>query len=982
MRAKNFNLLLLTTLLILSTTTIRAQKKPEFINYLNDSWVDSLMHKLTLKQKIGQLFIAQAYSRENTVSAELLSHVKNHQVGGVIFMQGVVGNQLSITNRLQNSSNVPLLICTDGEWGPAMRLKNYPSYPYQMTLGALNNDSLIYRMGREIGQQLRRMGVHVNFAPVSDVNNNPNNPVINYRSFGEDPKLVTNKAWAYAKGMQDEKVLAVAKHFPGHGDTNVDSHIGLPVIKHSEAHLDSFEIFPFQQMINAGLGGVMSAHIQIPALEPDSKIPASLSYNILQKKLRNQLGFEGVIFTDAMNMSGVQFDSGKASVMAIKAGNDMLEIVPNIDVAISAVVKAVESGEISIEQINYHCRKILALKKWLQLDKARFIVENNLNSDLNKPSYEITRRQLYQQSLTAAINRDKVLPLERLDTLNIAVISLGEGESTNFQDMANRYAKTTRFALSKKASVAEVDNLVEKLLNYNLVIIGIHGINRTPANNYGTTLAMSELVKKVSARNKTIVSFFGNPYALAKISGVEKSTAVLVTYQDNNYTQELSAQAIFGAFMINGRLPVNVNKHFKMGQGDKILELYRLKYSIPEQVNISSEFLESTIDSIAKSGIANKAYPGCQVLIAVDGNVIFSKEYGKHTYEGNSKVEWDDIYDIASITKITAGTPAIMKMIDDKIYNLDYPFSFYYPDFRGTDKEKFTTREVLAHQSRLAKWISFWSDVVKLDGGKFDNVYSSELSKNYNIEIAKDMYIEKQTIDNVYKIIKESPLRSTATYAYSDLGFIVIPRIVDVLTGEDFYSYLNTRFYKPLGASTICFNAHSYFPLSKIVPTEKDNVFRKQLIHGYVHDEAAAMLGGVSGHAGIFSNANDLAKLMQMYLQNGKYGGKQYIDSAIIAKFTTWQYAKNDNRRALGFDKPYISNKSTLKDSYPCPSASSSSFGHTGFTGTMVWMDPEKKILFVFLSNRVYPQRNNNLSRLNIRGAMLETIYKSIEMGI
>lgn len=982
---KQVKTFLVVFLLPLFFTSSFAQNKPDFLQYLNDPWVNKLLGSLSLEQKIGQLFIAQAYSNESTLDADVLNQVKNNQVGGVIFMQGTVVNQVQITNQLQKASHVPLLICTDGEWGPGMRLKNYPDYPYQMTLGALDNDSLIYRMGREIGKQFRRMGVNVNFAPVSDVNNNPDNPVINYRSFGADPQKVARKAWSYAQGMEDEKVLAVVKHFPGHGDTNIDSHIGLPVIKYDVAHLDSVELYPFREMIFGGVSGLMSGHIQIPALEPNTKLPASLSKNILTKKLKKEMGYEGLIFTDAMNMSGVTslHSPGEAAVLALKAGNDMLEIVPDISVAISAVSKAVKKGEITVKDINYHCRRILAMKKWLELDVNSQVNTDNLLQDLNQPIYNTTRRQLHEQSITALVNKNDILPVQGLDTLKIASVSVGRSSGTPFQKILGRYTQITNFSISKNASNADVDKLMTKLKDYNLIIAGIHGLRLMPTNDYGTTPTMNYFLKQASSK-PLVVSLFGNPYALDKIRQVESASALLVTYQDNSNAEELAAQAIFGAIPINGKLPVAVNEHFKLNDGLDIPKLNRLKYAFPEEVKISSTYLEHTIDSIAEYGVQHKAYPGCQVLIAVDGQVILDKSYGTHTYNDNDSVKNDDLYDIASVTKISSVTPALMKLIDNKKFNLDYPFSFYYPDFRNTPKDKITSREILAHQARLPKWIPFWSNIMTMEGGRYDKIFHQETDKKHNIQIADHMFISEDTRDLVYQIIRNAELRPKAKYAYSDLGFMVYPEVISELTGESFPDYLNKNFFHPLGAYNIMYQPlKNNVSVDRIPPTEKDSQFRKQVVQGYVHDEGAAMLGGVSGNAGLFTNANDLAKLMQMYLQYGSYGGEQYVDSATIAEFTRCQYPDNDNRRGLGFDKPYLDNqKKSKKDAYPCREASMESFGHTGFTGTMVWVDPIYKITFVFLSNRTYPDRSTHLSKYNIRSEMLHTIYEAQKKGL
>jgi len=977
--------LFLIAVFCLSLSKTQAQTKPDFLDHLHDQWVDSLLDEMDLTQKIGQLFIVQAYSTEDKSPEGVLADIRSHQVGGIIFMQGTAQRQVELTNQFQDTSRIPLLIAIDGEWGPAFRLKDTPSYPIQMALGAIQKDSLIYQMGREIGEQFRRMGVHINFAPVSDVNNNPNNPVINYRSFGENPENVARKALLYSRGMQSVGLLAVAKHFPGHGDTNVDSHLGLPVIRHSDDRLSKVDMYPFRELVRGGVGGVMTAHIQVPALEPNRNLPASLSPEIVQKKLITEFGFGGMIFTDAMNMHGVTelYKPGKAAVLALKAGNDMLEIVPDLDAAIFEITQAVRNKEISEESINLHCRKILALKKWMGLDTLKTVNPANLQENLNKPSYLLTRRLLHEQSLTALINRGELMPLQRLDTLNVAVVSFGRITETAFQKMAARYMKADSFNIKKEATPKEIDELVQQLRAYNLVICGIHNLNLSPTRNYGTTSSMSYFIKRLKEK-KLILSVFGNAYALDKIDGIETVDGLLLSYQENSISQELSAQAIFGSIGVTGRLPVNVNAYFRLNDGINLKKIDRLKYTIPEEVKISSAYLEHRIDSVATLGINEKAYPGCQVLIAVDGKVILNKSYGYHTYDEREPVHEDDLYDIASVTKITGPLPALIKLYDERKFKLDMPFSFYWPPFRGTDKDKMTARQILAHQARLKPWIPFWQNELKKNGNLRSKVFREVPDLDFNIRISSHLYMDHHNIDHMYDEIRDSPLLSRTKYTYSDLGFMIFPKVIEDLSQQDYEQYLSQNFYRPLGASKITYNAYKHFPRRQIVPTEQDDVFRHELLQGYVHDEGASMLGGVSGNAGIFCNANDLAKLMQMYLQFGHYGGVRYLDSTSIVEFTRVQYPKNQNRRGLGFDKPYIDNdKNTLEVAFPAVDASPESFGHTGFTGTFVWMDPKYKILLIFLSNRVYPTRNNNkLSRLNIRPAIHQVIYDSLFRGL
>ncbi len=966
--------------LLLNVSLAHGQNSPEFTRYLNHSWVDSCMQTMSLEEKIGQLFIIDVNANKKLDQYDkLFNQIERYHPGGIIFMAGEADKQVSLTNKLQEKSKLPLLITMDAEWGPGFRLKNTPKYPVQMALGAIKNDSLIYQMGVEVGQQLKSLGIGANFAPVADVNNNPDNPVINYRSFGENPDWVAKKTWLYAKGMQDAGVLAVAKHFPGHGDTKVDSHIGLPVISHSAEHLDSIELKPFKHLINNGIGGIMSAHLHVESFNVNQKTPASLSKEVIRNKLIDDLGFSGLIVTDAMNMHGVTklYSPGEAAIKAFQAGNDMVEMTPDIQASINSVINAVKAGEISESSINWKCRKILAVKKWLELDRFQPIS----SFDLDKPNYELTKRLLHEKSLTLFKNDNNILPLQKLDTLKIATVSIGRSTQSSFQFMVDNYMTADHFQLEEKATEDEIKKLVDYLKNYNLIICGIHGLRLSPKNNFGTEPSINQFLEQLKNKTK-VVALFGNPYALKYIPAATKSDALIVAYQENRLTQELTAQAIFGAIDINGKLPVTVSDDLKAGTGIEIKKNRRLKYTIPEEAGVSSASLKHKLDSLALYGIEEKAYPGCQVLVAKDGKVIFHECYGHYTYSKKKHVIKESIYDWASVTKITGPLPALIKLHGEKKFKLDVPFSFFYwPDFQNSNKKDLTAREMLAHQAGLQAWIPYWHNTLKKSGKLRKSVFKNQPGSRFDLRVSSKLYMKKKYLQNMFDEIKESELLPKKEYKYSGLVFYLYPTIIENLTGKDYESYLKETFYKPLGANTITFNAYKHFPKESIIPTENDQYFRKELLQGFVHDEGAAMMGGVSGNAGLFGTANDLAKLMQMYLQKGYYGGEQYFSAESLDEFTRIQYPENENRRGLGFDKPYIdNNENELKDAYPAVSASPKSFGHSGYTGTFTWADPEHKLLFIFFSNRVHPSRENSkLFDLNLRPAMHQAIYDSIK---
>ena len=969
-------------LLIFVTGIISAKENPKFLKYSNDQWVDSLMKNLTLDQKIGQLFMIQAYSNQKYLPTdELINQINQFQVGGVIFMQGNPLAQSQICNSFQQTSNVPLLIAIDGETGLGFRLDSVISYPVQMALGAITDDSLIYQMGFEIGKQFRRLGIQMNMAPVCDINNNPSNPIISYRSFGEDKLQVARKSWLYAKGMQDAGVLATAKHFPGHGDTETDSHLRLPVIKQSKSELDSLELFPFSYLIDKGIGAIMTGHLQVPALEPNTKVPASLSSRIIKNKLKKDLGFEGLIITDAMNMTGVgKVSSSELVVRALKAGNDMVEIIPNLQRAIAAVKLAVNSGQITKEEIDLKCRKILAVKKWLSLDRQKFVEPKEIVKNLNSIKYLLTKRQLFEKSLTVLENKNNILPLHRIDTLKIASLAIGSVEAVPFQKMLGNYAHVDHFNISKTPSEKEINSLLTQLKPYNLIITSLHGMGMYPSRRFGITDQQISLTEKLSAMH-TIFAFFGNPYALQYFPQIKNAQSLIVAYQDDKDAEELTAQLIFGAIDASGKLPVTVKDIYPLQSGIDITNIKRLKYTLPEEVKINSGYLQHLIDSIAELGITKKAFPGCQVLIAKEGKVIYNKSYGFLTYDNILPVQNNVLYDLASVTKVSAPLPAIMKLYDEKKINLDAPYSNYFNEFKNSNKSTLIIRDVLTHQARLQPFIPFYLEP-KTKSTIRKNVFKNQPSEQFQIRISENIYVrndfEKQVISDIVK----SPLLPKKEYVYSDLGMGLFRFVIERLTNLTFPEYLNKEFYKPLGAVSTGFKPYERYPIPDLAPTEDDQTFRKELLQGYVHDEMAAVLGGVSGNAGLFSNANDLAKVMQMYLQLGYYGGKQYIQPATVKEFTKVQFPYSPNHRALGFDKPNPG-ISGQKNKFPAADASPESFGHTGFTGTFVWMDPENQLLFIFLSNRVYPSRSHTaISELNIRPAMHQAIYDAIKKGL
>eukprot|EP01029_Cantina_marsupialis_P013294 TRINITY_DN2947_c0_g1_i1.p1 TRINITY_DN2947_c0_g1~~TRINITY_DN2947_c0_g1_i1.p1 ORF type:complete len:1037 (-),score=43.31 TRINITY_DN2947_c0_g1_i1:2602-5712(-) len=971
----------------------------------NNAWADSVFLSMTEDERISQLFMVAAYSKKSQADSEkIASLVSKYQIGGIIFFQGNPAEQAKLTNFYQGKAKVPLWIGMDAENGLGTRLKQTISYPQQIMLGAIQDDELIYQLGKQVGKECRRLGVHVNFSPVMDVNNNPLNPVINSRSFGEDPFNVTNKSYAFAAGMQNSGIIAVGKHFPGHGDTEVDSHHDLPVVEHSRARLDSVELFPFKHLIEVGMGGVMVSHLNVPALDSVQKV-ATLSKPIVTDLLKGEMNFKGLIFTDALNMKGVRkfYKKGEVDAKALIAGNDVLLFTEDVALALQEIKAAISRGEITWDEINEKCLKILKAKNWLGLSAYRPIDMNRLWSGLNTQEGFILRRKLTEQAITLVKNERNLLPLKRLDTLKIASVAMGASIRNRYQEYLGRYTDIDFFQIEKNATPKEFNLLKEKLGKYNLVIVSKHDNDSRARKKFGITPQTVDFLSALSKEKQVIFDLFANPYALNLYENTEGLKSILVSYQDNRETQMASAQIIFGGLAAKGRLPVSVNANFPVGTGFDT-QHNRLGYSLPEQVGLNTLKL-NVIDSIAKDAIEKKATPGCQVLVARKGKIVFNKSYGYHTYSKKTAVRKPDIYDLASLTKVTATLPSLMQMTDEGWIDIDQPLARYFKKVKGTNKDTLVLRKILAHEARLLSWKPFhWEAVdsssfngqlfqrkysrrysMKLGNGVYidrnykftKGIFSSVKSEEFPVQIAKGLYINKNYHDTIVQRILDTDYRESNGYKYSDLGFILMGDMIQETTGEGLDQFVNRHFYRMLGASSLGYHPLNRFSAGRIVPTQHDKFFRKQLLRGYVHDPTSAMLGGVAGHAGLFGNAGDLAKLVQMYLQKGSYGGETYIGAETIEKFSARAYPEGENRRGIGFDKPFLDSED---DGGPtCLQASPSSFGHTGFTGTMFWVDPEYDLVYIFLSNRICPdETNSKLMKMDVRTKIQECIYKAV----
>ena len=935
------------------------------------AWVDSVYQQLTIEEQLGQFFMLPAYTQGAQYNMDsVYNWMKQGKAGGIIFFKGLPEPQAEWTNKIQDSVKVQSFVAIDGEWGVAMRIDSVLAFPHQIALGAVADNKLIYEMGREIGRECKRMGIHINFAPDVDVNNNPANPVINDRSFGEDKFKVALKGMEYADGMQDEGVLACAKHFPGHGDVNTDSHFDLPLITKSAAGFDSLEFYPFKLLFKNGVGSAMVAHLNVPALD-STGTAASLSYRIATNWLQDSLHFDGLVFSDALNMKGVAkyYRPGTVDSLAFMAGCDILVFSEDASKGIEKLKQSIDSNCISMIEIEQRVKKVLAYKYKLGLNKKQHVELQNLRADLNNATGIVLRQKLYEGSITLAANQDNLLPFKEWNYKKVASVSIGNNGASMFQNYINNFARVDFYNQPYEHSAKTFSTIFDTLAGYDLVIVDLHAMLRSAAKNYNVTEETRGFLDSLSGRTRVVLCVFGNPYALKFF---EYIPWVLQAYEDNESSNLAAANALFGAEKISGRLPVTASANFKAGTGFMSDTIYRLKNSFPEEAGIRSAGIRQ-VEDILRRGIEAKAFPGCQLLVAKDGKVIWNRTYGSKVYElPTDRVKQGDLYDIASITKAAATTLAVMKLYEQKKISLDKCVGDYLHLPKGATIKSLKLRDVLTHQAGLKAFFMFYKSTVD---SNFEKYYCKTADSGFSVRVADSLFIRSDYPDSMWSMIAHSEVEAHPKYVYSDNDFYILQKIVEQITGKKLDEYVSEQFYKPMGLTRIGYKPLDRFLLNEILPTENDSAFRKQIVHGYVHDPGAAMYGGVAGHAGLFSNAFDLAAVFQMLLDGGVYNNKKFLETSTIKLFTARQ--SKISRRGFGFDKPEpdVSKPSPCYDGVPL-----SVFGHTGFTGTCVWSDPENNLTYIFLSNRVYPNaENNQLVKMNIRTDLQEVIYKAMK---
>ncbi len=960
-------------LLLLFSLSVSSQSNPLVTkdSLAQQRWVDTTYENMSLDEKIGQLFMVIVASDQNKTSTDRIKNlIESHKIGGVIFSTGGPVRQARLTNDYQAASKIPLLVGMDAEWGLAMRLDSTYAFPWNMTLGAISDSTIIEKIGYRIGQQAKRLGVHINFAPDVDININPKNPIIGNRSFGEDRENVAQKGIALMMGMENAGVLTSAKHFPGHGDTAVDSHKSLPTIGFSRARLDSVELYPFKKLIKKGVSSVMVAHLNVPALEIKKEIPSSLSENIISGVLQEELQFKGLVFTDALNMNGVSKNAkkGEVELAAFLAGNDILLMPKNVEEAKAALLKAINRKKISSARLERSVKKILKAKYKSGLHKYKPVKIENLYEDLNTLEDDLIYEEAIENAITVVKNNFYLMGIKKLENKKIAYVKFGEADHTTYLNTLNKYAKVTQI------EGKDIASLKKNLANYNLVIVGLHKNNQSPWKGYKFSeneLFWLQEIANLRSSN-LILSVFAKPYALLELPSFKNIDGVVVSYQNSKIAQEKTAELLFGAIEAKGTLPVSAHMNLPVGTGIQLKSLKRMGYSFPERVGMSSTKL-AEVDRLVQNGLDSLMYPGAQVLIARKGKVIYNKGFGNPTYDSKELITTDHIYDLASLTKILATLPTIMKMEEDGEIRLNTTFKEMVPAYADSELKNVTVLKALSHYGRLPAWIAFYIDTLDDDRKPSTEFYRNNPSDGFSIKVSDGMYLTDAYKDSIYNRIGRQDLKSNR-YRYSDVAYYVLKKYIEDTKKARLDKLTDDFLYAPLGATNTTYNPLQKFNKSKVVPSEEDTYYRYQTVQGYVHDMGAAMQGGVGGHAGLFSNANDVAKIMQMYLQGGYYGGERFLDARTVKKFNTCYFCDKNVRRGVGFDKPQ------LKDKGPtCGCVSRKSFGHSGFTGTYTWADPDEEIVYVFLSNRTYPTaRNTRLVKSGLRTRIQQAIYDAI----
>jgi len=910
--------------------------------------IDSLLSSMTLREKIGQLFAVPVYGNfqnERTVSRQRLKRlIVENNIGGVIFMSGNIYDQVILTNKLQSISKIPLWVTQDMEFGAAMRVSGTTRFTPAMGIAATGKRTNAYLKGKITAREANALGVHQIFAPVLDVNNNPENPVINVRSFSANPDVVGEFGQYFIDGVQSEGILATAKHFPGHGDTDTDSHLALPTIDHEYERIESLELVPFRVTIDNGLTSVMSAHIAYPNISSEAGIPGTLDETILNRILVDSLEFEGLIVTDGLDMKGItsSFSPGDAVVRALKAGADLMLMSTDPDIAIHEIENAVLSGELDEKRIDRSVRKMLELKKVNKLFESPLTDINKLSYSINLPEYRAIADRIARESVTLVKNDNEILPIREIDYPSITVIAVSDDESGStgqnlVREMREYHSNISFYVLDKRTGSEEITKMIDSAQSASLVVIGSFIRVRTGQSVQLPEEHQAILRQIVTQDNPSALIAFGNPYI---VKDLEETDVQVMAWSGSGYQIRNTVPSLFGASEITGKLPISIPEMHDFGHGIQ-MDQTALRFDIPESAGMSTDSLLK-IDQLMQHAIQDSVFPGGVVAAVKNGSLVWNQGYGYHDYTRTEKVKESDVYDLASLTKVLSTTLSIMKLVDEKKVQLNDKVSKYIPEFENGDKRKITVEQLLLHVSGLPAF----------------QIYVDEL----------------RTRDEILEAVKNEPLeyRPGTKYVYSDLGFILLAEIVEVVSGTRIDRFVRNNFYIPMGLNSTHFNPYSVgrWISDRIPPTEIDTAFDRGIVKSYVHDERAYFMDGVAGHAGLFSSSGDIAKLAQLFINKGLYAGRRYLSEETVEQFTSKQ--SKINNRGFGFDRKSegFSTSGTF--------TSMNTFGHLGFTGTSLWIDPDQDLAIILLTNRTFPNRSYGSTISKIRNEIANIISKSI----
>ncbi len=935
-------------------------------------YADSVLNTLSLEQKVGQLFMVSAYSnREEKYYKKLEEQIQKYHLGGLIFFQGDAITQAQLTNRYQTISSLPLLIGLDAEWGLGMRLTNTFSFPKAITMGATNDPDLVEKCAEEMAKHCKRIGVNFNFAPDADVNTNPRNPVINFRSFGSSSQKVSLFSRAFVRGLKKHNVLASAKHFPGHGDTQDDSHVTLPRINSTKAQILASELIPFKDLILDSISSIMVGHLNAPAFDPRPNMPASISEPIIKGFLKGELLYSGLVISDALNMKGLiqLYPTGQAEIMAFKAGNDVLLQTANIDVSYPALLAKFKDKSIPVADLDYAVRKILMAKKWTGiLNKKPIVNIENLSQDLNPAYASYLKQEVFNKAVTIVKDNQKILPLRQNSGLKVASLAISAKVNNTFQKALSIYGQSNTFAINfVPKQVKDFKNITDEVSKSDVVIVSLHQTTNADKKDFGILPESIQIIREIAAKTKVIVCVFGNPYSLRMLS---EFNTVLCGYEDDNAAHKAVSSVLYSIRAANGKMPINTRNNVFLQETGIQQDAVANKFGIGNafEVGMDEEKLDKIKPVIEKS-IADGEFPGCQILVSKKGKVVYYETFGNLKYGVNEPVGWETIYDLASITKVSATLQAMMILYDQKKIDLNQRLAYYLPETDSTNKGNMTIKQLLLHEAGLKSFIPFWTYTRNSYGQLNPDLFSPISSTG--LKVADNMYVKPSIRDSVFKWILASPVSEVKRHVYSDLGMILLQRVIEKASGMPLDKFCQKNIFTPMQLNNTGFNIYETKNPNVIAPTENEREFRNRILQGTVHDPNAALLGGVAGHAGLFSNAWDLAKILQMNLDGGTFDNRSYISPATINLFTSSQ--SDISHRALGWNKPKHDDSGNVSEF-----ASDEAYGHTGYTGTVVWVDPKHDLVFVFLANRVYPQINNKMIKNKTRKRVHDLVYQAM----